>query len=77
MSKKSKTLDTLTRWEALDMAFQAQKAMEAGSIGTACLILGMGDDLGLMTLDDIADALTVRFAAVCKVAGIPLDGEKA
>ena len=70
----SKTLDNLSRWEALDIAYQAQRALDAGLVGTACLILGMGDDLGPMTLEDISDAITVRFTSVCKIAGIPLDG---
>lgn len=70
---KTRTLENLKRWEALDMVFQAHRAMTSGKVGSACVALGMGDDLGPMTIEEIFDAINVRFATVAKAAGIDIE----
>lgn len=70
---ETKTISDLSRWEALDMVFQVNKAMEQGKFGTACVLLGMGEDLGPMTFEELNEIMMVRFTTVAKIAGIKLN----
>lgn len=74
MNKPPVTLDTLTRWEALDLMGALTIAMETRSYGTMCQLLGITDELvGDLPLDDITDIINVRLATVAKRAGTNIE----
>jgi len=62
-----------TRWEALDLLTQVHQAIRAERYGTAATLLGMDETHFIdATMDEVAQALTVRLADLGREAGIKL-----
>lgn len=69
----SRTLDDLSRWEALDLLGQATSLLEQNRWGSLMLLLGMDDDLfpsGGVTFEELMDIANVRIATLARIAGV-------
>lgn len=64
-------IDKLSRWDAMDLASDISRALQAQHFGTACQLAGLTEDVADgLTFEELGEVLNVRLVAILGRAGI-------